>query len=317
MGDDDELWPDSLEKLEIIPLYDLNNDIVAQYLKFSNAGYAVINNDKNNPTAIEFGYDDNILIREILNKSSQPHIIYNSPTSLYDLYANNALVISNDSIGYYEQYNELTIRNDDLASMLSESKQILENIVVPYSDNDFGFIHISDLPMADCNTKTILRADSIKDWGTTKSLPGKDHCGAVATFNLAYYYSKTGFSNLYENHTSTYDAIYAIVGRGPTPILTPYIKQYIEDCGYAYNTKSSSTYTSMRSALDKNHIILLCLADGVDEAHWILGIGYNSYYNDGSVYFRIVDGWNKTSAYYYQPNHGSLFLNGHEIWPTK
>lgn len=156
MGDDDELWPDSLEKLEIIPLYDLNNDIVAQYLKFSNAGYAVINNDKNNPTAIEFGYDDNILIREILNKSSQPHIIYNSPTSLYDLYANNALVISNDSIGYYEQYNELTIRNDDLASMLSESKQILENIVVPYSDNDFGFIHISDLPMADCNTKTIL-----------------------------------------------------------------------------------------------------------------------------------------------------------------
>lgn len=315
MGDDEGLWPTTLEDLEIVPLYDLNNNVVAQYLKFSNAGYAVINNNKNNPAAIEFGYDDNTLIRDILNNNSNPHIIYNSPVSVYELNENDTKTINEETNGYHEHYTDLTARNNNLATMLSESKQTIENMPVPYSDHDFGFVHVSNLPTMDCNTKTILRADGIRNWGTT-SLPGRKNCGAVAAFNLAYYYSKSSYTKLYKNHTDTYAAIYALVGDGPAISLTPKIKKYIENCGYVYNTKPASNYTSMRTALNANHVILLCLVDGIDEAHWILGVGYN-HYDDGTMYVRVVDGWTETATYYYQPNSGSLFLTGYEIWPTK
>lgn len=314
MGSDDELWPTDLEDLEIVPLYDLDNNVIAQYLKFSNAGYAVINNDKNNPAIIEFGYEDNTLIRDILNEHSNPHIIYNNPVSVYELSANDVRTINNEEMDYSELYAELNTRNHDLANMLSQSKQIVESAPVTYDlPTKFGFVTISGLPQMDCNTKTILRVESIRNWGTT-SLPGKDNCGAVAAFNLAFYYSKVGFSKLYTNHTDTYAAVYAIVGDGPAVSLTPKIKKYIENCGYTYNTRPSSNYASIRSGLDKNHTVILCIS-ATNEAHWVVGVGYN-YYTDGTMYVRLVDGWNTSSKYYYQPNHGSLFVSGYEIWPT-
>lgn len=315
MGDDEGLWPTTLEDLEIVPLYDLNNNVVAQYLKFSNAGYAVINNNKNNPTAIEFGYEDNTLIRDILNNNSNPHIVYDSPVSVYELNENDAKAINEETNGYHENYADLTTRNNDLANMLLESKQIIENVAAPYDlYDDYGFVTISGLPPLDCNTKTILKVDGVRNWGTT-DFPGKENCGAVAAFNLAYYYSKTGYQNLYKNHSDTYDAVYAIVGNGPAVSLTPKIKKYIENCGYVYNTKPASNYASIRSGLNKNHMVLLCLADALNKAHWVIGVGYN-YYDDGTMYVRLIDGWTTVSKYYYQPNSGSLFVSGYEIWPT-
>lgn len=78
------LWPKESVIAEIIPLYDEFGNIVAYYGKLENGGYAIVNNNIKNPTVIEFGEDDNPLIRKILNESPTTHIVYGGPFSVND-----------------------------------------------------------------------------------------------------------------------------------------------------------------------------------------------------------------------------------------
>ena len=69
---------------EIIPLFSQQDILAAYYIHFTDGGYAVINNNTENPTVIEFGDTYNKSIRDIIMENPNAHIVYNNPFSIYD-----------------------------------------------------------------------------------------------------------------------------------------------------------------------------------------------------------------------------------------
>lgn len=83
---DNNFWTDDLSDVKIVPLYNVTGAITSYYVELTGCtGYAVINNNIENPAAIEFGEGVQPLIREILDNVENPYIVYNSPTSLYNI----------------------------------------------------------------------------------------------------------------------------------------------------------------------------------------------------------------------------------------
>lgn len=94
---------------DVLPLYNAFGEIVAYYVSFEPTGYAVVNNNIENPSVIEFGEGVNQLIDDILKVESNPHIIYNNPTEVYS--ANVKARTVNASSDLYDYYPVLEEAN--------------------------------------------------------------------------------------------------------------------------------------------------------------------------------------------------------------
>jgi hypothetical protein len=69
-ADNTNMWDDDVSIKDLVPLYDIDDNIMAYYIAFENSGYAIINNNLNNPIPIEFGEGDNTSIRKIIDGAS-------------------------------------------------------------------------------------------------------------------------------------------------------------------------------------------------------------------------------------------------------
>ena len=120
------LWPKESVIAEIIPLYDEFGNIVAYYGKLENGGYAIVNNNIKNPTVIEFGEDDNPLIRKILNESPTTHIVYGGPFSVND---SDFSVFSSESQGMMDLYSQYPELQDDNEPLTLDDERIRQAII--------------------------------------------------------------------------------------------------------------------------------------------------------------------------------------------
>ena len=315
---DESYWPNTVLNPEIVPLYNLDKTIVAYYLKLQNGGYAVINNNRENPTMIEFGKDDNPLIRNILNSADSPQIIYNNPESLYDLKSQE---ISTQEMSQehdlYEYYPDLKENNAELAGLLSNQKELIEKQlggIMPHGDGDYGFVNWSDMPSGGYSAST-LSCSSV-NWVVTSDFDdiATNHCGATAVTNLAEYFYSKGYSNLQKSsNRDTFIAVHKIVGNGPVKTIADKAKTYFSNCGYSLNYKSVGDYAAMKTAIKNGRPCGVLLADGIVQWHWILSVGYREY-SAGDHYMRIMDGWNRTIDRFYKINTGSLWVSATEYW---
>lgn len=200
---EEPLVPDTAYAKEIIPLYDQDSNIIAYYASFAPNGYTVIYNSKENPTAIEFGANDNMLIREILNNNPNPHIIYVNPLYVYE-YTENA-VNTIDSVGRYDLYDfypDLRNADYDLSEMVQQMKESVLRLPMPaaeHSTMSYGFLTLGDLPTNEYigRSHTLVGADTM-NWLTTGDVEhlATNHCGAVAATNIALYYGTHGYDKL-------------------------------------------------------------------------------------------------------------------------
>lgn len=318
----EDLLPENSYCKEIIPLYNIHNEIVAYYITFTSSSYAVVNNNINNPIVIEFGEGDNHLISEIMNSNTNPHIIYNSPFDIYNKSeVSTNLLDSADSKDLFDYYPDLTENNVQALTLHDEIKSKLfllyPMLNLSKGDGDYGFIDLGGLPSGSYSAKTISSASSV-NWATTGEFSNiaNNHCAAVAVTNLALYFAKRGSSNLMVNNskTDTFKAVHAIVGNGPVMIIAGSAKTYFKNRGYTLNYTGADTISSLKTATDNNRPCGILLADGIVDWHWIISVGYRTYSSSGDTYVQIVNGWNNTIQKYYKPHSGSMWWSATQYY---
>ncbi|WP_024854187.1 hypothetical protein [Mediterraneibacter gnavus] len=295
---------------EIIPLFSQQDILAAYYIHFTDGGYAVINNNTENPTVIEFGDTYNKSIRDIIMENPNAHIVYNNPFSIYD--AETPMTVSETS-DIYENYPDLTEENIELANLLNEQKKIVSNSITPLGDGDYGFIDWNDMPSGSYNFD-YLPVSNI-DWITTGETSNfaKDHCGAVAVTNLAFYFEHTNQIRFDGTRLGKFIWVHQFVGNGPKMTIAPEAKDFFYDIGYDLKYNTFGSISQYKTAIDKNRPCGILLAEGIVNWHWILGVGWREY-SSGNFYMRIVDGWDGTANRFYKPYSDSLWISATEYW---
>lgn len=328
--DDMNFWYDDLSEVEIVPLYDIEGDISSYYVELPNSvGYAVINNNVENQTAIEFGAGSNPQIRAIMENTIEPHIIYNSPVSLYNMGDVSAYSSISDAPDIYENYPDLRESNVALANVISQQRVLLENTIVTHGDGDYGFIDFSNMPSGKYDSACVSNLSGV-EWVSTGETAGSgvdNHCGAVAVTNLALFFAMRGKSNLIQGkrdpsgqyRMDTFNAVHDIVGNGPKMTIADDAVKYFKDCGYTLNYYTDrNVFLNDRiaaeiAAINHNRPCGILLEDALFSWHWVIGVGYRIY-NDNNTYFQIVDGWSKNDSHYYKPGYGSTWVSMTEYW---
>ncbi|MGF7060657.1 hypothetical protein [Brassicibacter mesophilus] len=303
---------------QTVPLFNSSGETVAYYASFSPTGYAVVNNNIDNPTVIEFGEGNNKIIEEILNTVSNPHIIYNNPVDIYNASTESTLQKSSNSNDLFDYYPDLKEKNPTLANQHNEYKQsLLEHQNMMRGDGDYGFIDLDDMPSGSYTSDTILSATTT-DWAIMDEFDdiANNHCGATAVTNLALYFAKRGETNLKINNSrlDTFKAVHKIVGNGPVMMIAGNAKEYFKDRGCTLSYSSVSNFSGIKSAIKNDRPCGILLADGLFSWHWILSVGWREYSSSGGSYMRIMDGWYDTVNRFYKLNTGSTWVSATEYW---
>lgn len=72
---EDDILPSGSKVKKIVPLFDSDENLIAFYVSFNPTGYAVVNNNKLNPSLIEYGRGDKKDIEKIVNDKQMVGII--------------------------------------------------------------------------------------------------------------------------------------------------------------------------------------------------------------------------------------------------
>lgn len=306
----------------LVPLYNPSDEIVAYYVTYSSNEYAVVNNNTDNPTVIEFGEGTQQYIEEILSNYENPKIIYNNPISVYEGSVANTLSTTNETEvkSIEDYYPELTVKNEALSAQLKNAKAAVEEAGVIRStrgDGDYGFFSSSEMPSGTYTSDTILYATSVS-WAKMSDYDdiANNHCGATAVTNLALYFAKNGYTNLKINDSKddTFEAVHDIVGNGPVMMIAGHAETYFSNRGYDLNHSSVGDTAAIKTATTNDRPCGILLADGLFAWHWIIGVGWRQYTTSGDFYIRVNDNWNGSVNTYYKPGTGSAWWSATSYW---
>ena len=317
---EDNLLSEAAHPKEISPLYNFEGEIVAYHITFTTNCYAVVNNNRSNPTVLEFGKEDNPLINEILNSVINPVIVYNDP---FDVFHKAPLMEINPSgiDDIIQIHPELLEDDRDAVAFHSHVRRILEE-TIPQKNflkgaNDWGFLNLGDLPSA-----TLQKSKSVTsisgDFATTGQFANsetKNHCGAVAVTNLALIFGRrSGNGKLIINNSvkDTFRKIHpTYVSNGPVATIADKAKDYFKSRKFTLNSSLLGLNSTFKTSIDNNKPIGMLLQNS-KEAHWIIGIGYRDYVENKKTitYFRILDGWNNNTNRFYKLGSGSTLVSG-------
>ena len=307
--------------MQTLPLYNEDGSIAAYYATFTGGGYAVINNNADNPVAIEFGEGRQPMIEEILSKNDDSHIVYCSPVAVYDTtfeVQENRAVQSN---GLYDNLPGLLNKNEELSSGLLEQRKLVENkmasAVSPCGDGDYGFIDWSDMPSGAYTADNIpFSGTEWVDMNDDFSKIDKNCCGAVASMNLALYFANAGHPALRKStDLETFKAVFSYIGKGPAATIAGGTQKYFASCGYElnYSTNINNVY-DLKQAISNDRPCGMLLMDGLLSWHWVIGVGYRSYNVTGNIYTRIVNGSKPDANRFYLWDNGSTYMSGSQYW---
>lgn len=306
----------------IEPLYDLEDRITAYYVVFSSNCYAVVANNTDNPSAIEFGEGTSQIIEDLREKDTSSRLIYNNPMSVYSENDLNALPDSEVSklLGIRDFYPELAEKNEILSSQLSKAKEeVLQSgsFNQTRGDGDYGFFNSSDMPTGSYTSNTITSATSV-DWAIMSDYNdiASNHCGATTVTNLALYFAKRGKTNLKINNSKrdTFVAVHQLVGNGPVMTIAGDAVTYFSSRGYTLNHSSVGSTSAIKTATTNNRPCGILLADGLFAWHWVIGVGWRQYTSNNDFYIRINNNWDNTVNIYYKPGTGSAWWSATAYW---
>lgn len=317
---DESILDETSDIKEFVELYSPEGELVAYYVSFNPNGYAVINNNSENPVAIEFGEGDNQFIREILASSADSQIIYNSPVEVY-LESENKTYSNQERDDLYTNYPELNKPNQKEEALHNQQKEALQNSKISSDElsalggGSYGFVEWDDMPSGSYSSGYIPFYGT--DWATTGEYSdiANNHCGATAATNIALYYANRGYSNLKKNSSKrdTFIAVHDIIGNGPVMMIAGGTKDYFKNRGYTLKYSSVGTFSGIKSATTNNRPCGILLASGIVDWHWIVSTGWREY-TTGSKYIRIVNGWDNTANNFYLINDSALWISATEYW---
>jgi hypothetical protein len=303
--EDTNMWKGVSSVKDIVELYDIDNNVIAYYVSFNPKGYAIVNNNLDNPIALEFGEGDSKPIRKLLDKDKGEKIYYAGPgySFNWDDIMSGKTEAEKDEIKedlkLDKIYNKLAEKNKQEKELHKARKKLAKEKIEDIGGsaiNGYDFILIGSMPM------TTYTHDSISFFGTdwTKMIYykyiAKDHCGATAATNIALYYTQDGYTNLKKNN-STYDTfvdLHSRIGNGPVSQFSSDLMSYAYSRGYSMTYSNINFFSGLKTATADDHPCGVLVANSPLDMHWVVSVGWREY-NTGSEYIRIVTGWDDSS----------------------
>ncbi|MDD2214256.1 MAG: hypothetical protein PHR21_06945 [Oscillospiraceae bacterium] len=318
--DNADIWRTTEGVNEVIPLYDLNYNIRAYYISFYPMGYAIINNNLENPVAIEFGDGDNGPIRDILeeattlSRKAEAKIVYLGPSySFDDTTRNFSRSQSSDSeltedFGLEDMYAFLDSSNAAEKEIHTTARALALSNGDQSRGGSYDFIDWNSMPSGSYSSDWLPFSGTT--WAVMSNYTGKtnplskkvvnDHCGATAATNLSLYFATQGYSNLKKNGSvnDTFYDLHNRTGNGPVLTIADSVSAYATSRGYTINNSSVSSYTTYKTAITNKRPCGILLTAAVNNWHWVVGVGYRQY-SSGGNYVRVVTGWENSANNFY------------------
>lgn len=313
--DGNSMWDLTTGVKEFQPLYDNKDNVIAYYISFKPSGYVIVNNNTQNPVALEFSDEDSGQ-KELLYKGlNGEKIIYGSnfnDEKLFNITNEEKEIYRKAGSEFYNSISDINeseiIAHQDLKSKLNPT--IMKNEVgsgeidIISLGGSFNIIDRSDLPSGSYTSKNIPSYSSVT-WGRTGEFSGvngaKNHCGATAAFNVVNYYrTRYGRSNLFYSNSriSTFTKLHEKIGNGPVTFigLNSGLKTYVNSrTGSSYSGNGNGGYANIKSQIFSGNMCVVLLSAGIVDWHYVNAIGYRDYYS-GSSFINVIDGWNNTTS---------------------
>ena len=124
---ENDFWPDGATVDSLNPLYNVENEQVAWYVKLSTGAYAVVNNDANNPAVIEFGDAPSEEIEAIYENNENATVVYNSPSEVYDAKLVKDEARIRKAKGLRQNFPELKSKDTYLKNIITRQKNRIRN----------------------------------------------------------------------------------------------------------------------------------------------------------------------------------------------
>lgn len=253
-SDSSSPWSTSTKISQYIPLYDLNDNIIAYYVTLTDGGYIVVNNNKDNPIVLEFGYDiigtDLLVNSSKLSSIGDEKIYYFGFGGFFKADKDNNLeqsdkilkninekaisdVITVDEIRETSKMFNKFINDDNLSkkqqfeTYKNYALEILGNRKneITFIENpvDWGIFDSSILPGGSFSGGNIIGYNNLS-YGTTYEFENIDvlggvnnHCGATSAFNMVLY-SRYRIGNPVQvnQRIDLFKGVHGYIGNGPT-----------------------------------------------------------------------------------------------------
>ena len=297
------------------PLYDSEGEVIAHYVSFNPEGYIIINNNVNNPVALEFNacgsYDAEMeIIKE--QKNAVTYMAMTTDKESKSSYKNELLKNRLETANVLEKATHSEIKNLLLAGKTLTRNDVTalgtDKVSLATVRSSYGIFDSSDLPSGTYTTGNLPNFFSVGMWGTTGEFSGingaYDHCGATGAFNVVNYYrTRLSYNNLFvngNNRDATFEAIHENIGNGPVTFsqITSGLSPYVRGTGKGLTYMPASYYSDIKEYIDAGKMCLvLLIASSYDESHYVNVVGYREY-SGGVHYLRIVDNWNNNTNKY-------------------
>jgi len=318
--DNTYMWDDDVSIKDIVPLYDIDDNIMAYYIAFENNGYAIINNNLNNPIPIEFGEGDNTSIRTILDeaatseKPESPKICYVNPFFTYDKNQNVNMLSEINKEEFREKhhldkfYTMLKSVNEDEKALHEKSRKLALASMNRLMSGSYDFIDWNSMPSGSYSADWLPFSGTT--WAVMSNYTGKtnpiskkvidDHCGATAATNICLYFATQGYTRLKKNGSvnDTFYDLHSRTGNGPVLTIAGDVKSYATSRGTTIRSSSVASYSTYKTAISKDRPCGILLTAAPKKWHWVVGVGYRDYAS-GSKYVRIVTGWKNSANFFY------------------
>ncbi len=188
-------------------------------------------------------------------------------------------------------------------------------VKIPIINGNYGFIDAKDMPLGTYTSKSISLEED--NWATTGEFSNKtnNHCGAVASTNIALYYAYKGYINLLVNTSkpATFYEIHNNIGNGPVMKVAAKTKDYFISRGYNLNYRMVPLYKGIKEAVAMNRPCGVLLTAGIANWHWVIAVGYREYAN-GEKYIRVINGWENSSNQFFKIKNGAKIVSATEYW---
>lgn len=322
----------SVHPIEILPLYNLSNEIIAYDVTMSNGSYFIVNANKDNPMIIEFA-DSRIQTNKsddkkyylapgiILEKDSgetqkmrianTQYKVFSQSAELLELQTTFTSVLDMPNEMLARQHSALKsqlenhIQSTNASSKLGHSVKNSKDKDKDKDEYDF-LISEAEMPSGSYSENLIPSIESIKPFGTTSEFNNVDgadnHCASTSAFNMVLYYRYIMNNPIASSdRNSVFTAIHQRVKNGP---VTPSqyrsrIESYIRnDTSYNITVENiRDTWDNYKNEIDAGHMTVMCVWPSLFSAHMINGVGTREY-SSGTKYCVVLNNWWSRSMVY-------------------
>lgn len=324
------IWNNTDSVKQVVPLYDLNDHIIAYYISFYPAGYAIINNNRNNPVAIEFGEGNNTPIKELLKEmaaAANGHaakICYVNPAFSFDkekMFAAHSDNIKNRLKKDYDLkkfYAKLSGINKEEKALHKKRRSFALKNTVAVKGGYYDFIDWDKMPNGNYTSGNIPFDKTV--WAVMSDYDdiATNHCGATAATNIALYFATAVDPNLKKNGSirDTFTDLHKRIGNGPAITIADNLKKYVSSRGRTLSYASIGSYSALKTATADKMPCGLLLTAAINDWHWVISTGWRQY-GSGEDYVRIVNGWDNSANNFYLFNGSSAVWSITKYWISK